>query len=99
MCRTTPLRLHETSDTGQNALRLRSDSLLARADHNGRGGDFGGLYCCKHVRQQRTSGDRMQDLGQGRAHPRAFAGREHDREASPSHQGLRGALIAEAVGR
>jgi hypothetical protein len=38
----------------------------------------------QHMRQQRLAGDLVQDLRRRGTHPRALAGREHDREAGPA---------------
>ena len=62
----------------------------------------GRLQRAQHMTEQRTARHHMQHLRPRRAHPRAFAGREHDRQAgSPAHlDSLQvAAVIAGCTGR
>ena len=84
MGRSALLVLHKGSGMGQHAPRCGSDGLLPGTNDDCGVGDAGFGDGGKHMGDQRAPGDGMQDLGNGRAHAGALAGREHDRQTGPS---------------
>ena len=76
-----PLGLDEDLRLRQHAPRLVGDRLRVRPDHDGGHFGPGAAHRRQHMREQRAPGDRVQHLRQRRAHARALAGGEHDREA------------------
>ena len=79
-----PLALDERQSVGTHLFGLRRNRLVAGADDHGkcRAGSLWGR--AQHMRQQRLASHGVQNLRHGGPHPRALAGREHDRKAGPA---------------
>ena len=82
--RSALLVLHKGSARAAARAALGGDGLLPGTNDDCGVGDAGFGDGGKHMGDQRAPGDGMQDLGNGRAHAGALAGREHDRQTSPS---------------
>ena len=82
-CRAAPLL--EDLRLGRKRARLARDRIVIGPDHHGDVAAAGLHRRAEHMREQRAAADRVQHLRPRRAHARALAGRQHDRQArSPS---------------